>query len=146
MTAEAAVRALDGALLRERSSEHWRECFTGAVRVEQVVTSPEAVRFELLLPTSPLDIDDFILASELETGTTDKVVLVRGGEPLPEARITGIVREGHVRADNYHVAGDEDRYRLAFVVPGAVEAPLELLVRHRDPQTSDWYEIAIAAP
>jgi hypothetical protein len=79
------VKRLNDAPLTKRSADVWLGSFEGAIAIENIVDHEGLLRFDLMLPTSEYDIDDFILRSERESGTTNKVVLLQNGEPLEGA-------------------------------------------------------------
>jgi hypothetical protein len=72
------------------------------------------MQFDMLIPTHVNDCHDYIWRSELEAGTTDKVILVQDGIPLSDARVSSILREGGGYA---HQASGPEQYRLGFHVP-----------------------------
>lgn len=136
-------RTLDGAVL-ERKTAAWQGFFEGTVGVEKVEDQGGVVRFELILPTSEHDVEDYIWRSERESGTTDKVILLQGGARVAGARVAAIAREG--KSERWTPA-EAERYRLTFEVPKlslAAGQPLEVHAQWPDGQSGERIDLAVA--
>ena len=124
--ARALIEALDGAGLEKKSSG-WNGFFEGTITVPRLEERVGSLEFDIVLPTSEFDIDDFIWSKEQAAGTTDKVVLAQDGVEVPDARVTRIVREG--KSERW-VKADSDRYRITFEVAKAALRPGEPVEVH----------------
>jgi hypothetical protein len=134
---DAAIGGLDGAHI-ELTSSAWGGFFEGSVSVENLREDGGSFRFDLLVPTSPFDIGDYIWKSEVEQGTTDKVVLTQDGVAVAGARMVAIAREGP--GGNWDDS-PTDRYRLTFDVPSeSLHAGSSLVVHLRWSSDGQWVE------
>lgn len=141
MDIEAIVKSLDGAPLR-RITDTWIGFFEGSIRIEELQTDDASIRFDILIPTSPSDIGDFIWERERSSGTTNKIVLTQGDRPVPGAKVIGIAREG--AAANW-TASPAEQYRIRFEVPaGSVQSGVPLGVRLRWPAEPTAEDVATA--
>ena len=141
MDAKVLVEALDGAIL-ERSADGY--ALEGKIGIEHVADQGSVLRFDLIVPTTAADMNDYIWGSELKAGTTDKVVLVQRGNEVPDARVVGVDREGKGEGRMF---AEVEQYRLTFEVPKhslRAAEPLEIHVRLRDPD-GRWIDRSIAS-
>lgn len=138
--ATSVVESLNGAQLLP-ADESW-EGLSGTVVVENVDARPDTIRFEVVLPTSVLDVEDFILSEERESGTTDKVVLMQAGNPVAGAHTVLIDREG---PEDRWTQAAVHQYRFTFELPpGSIQGgqPLELHLRSKS--SGVWRDVATA--
>jgi hypothetical protein len=113
MSGQTLITSLDRAPL-VRGTSSWQGFFEGEMSIENLREEGGLLRFDLILPTHQSDINDFIWTSEVEAGTTEKVVLTQAGVPVPGARVTGIRREG---AGERWTHAPSEQYRIEFEVP-----------------------------
>jgi hypothetical protein len=87
------IRKLDGAAFKKSPNPQWGGLCSGEVEIMNLKSKGGVTTFDLLVPTSELDANDYIWESELQAGSTNKVVLKQGGKALEKSRICAIARE-----------------------------------------------------
>ena len=117
-----SINHLNGASVVPRADNAWGPF--GTLGVSNLRVDGPDVHFDLLVPTSPHDIWDYIWSSERERGTTDKIQLFQSGLAVQGSRITAIARQG--MDERWDETGPE-QYRLTFVLPFASLHPGEPL-------------------
>ena len=120
----AAIQSLDGKPVVPVTPSAWGPC--GSVRVANARADGTDLVFELLVPTSAIDIWDYIWRSERAANSTEKVQLFQNGKRVEGGRITAIQREG--QDDRWDASGPE-QYRLTFTVPSkgiGPDSPLQV--------------------
>lgn len=119
MDAVKLIQGLDGAPFEKSGEEDWPGLCEGRAAIENVKIERGVITFDLIVPTDEYDSNDYIWRSEVEEGSTNKVVLKQGGKMLEQCRICAIARETA-----------PDSYRLSFEVQEkslADNLPLEVL-------------------
>jgi hypothetical protein len=125
MDSISRIRNLNGVSVVPAIESTWGP--TDTLELEGLTAVGGDIVFELLVPTSPNDIWDYVWRSEREAQSTEKVQLFQGGVRVAGSRITAISREG--QSDFWDAKGPE-RYRLTFVVlAAAVKADASVQVR-----------------
>lgn len=152
MDGRAKVQALDGQPIIRINvpampaivGQPWKGFFVGSLAIENIDERDDTISFDLLVPTSASDANDFIWEGEIETGTTDKIVFLQNASLLA-ARVVHIRREGPgARWDPAPL----DRYRFTVELPTSAlgsDGPLELRIRwNRGGETVDVAQAAAA--
>lgn len=99
------IRKLDGAVFKKSPEATWSGLCDGEVAIENLKSKEGVTTFDLLVPTSKDDLNDYIWDTELQAGSTKKVVLKQGGRALEKSRVCAITREK-----------EPHRYRFTFEV------------------------------
>jgi hypothetical protein len=145
VTARVLIEALDNAQLHTLRPGDWSGFFEGQIAIQNVEERGDVIRFDVLIPTSSYDVEDFIRRSEREQGTTQKAALVQGAQDVPGARVIGVLREG---PDARWHSNPTHQYRLRFSAPITAvrpEQPLALHLRWPDQETEMLADVAIAS-
>ncbi len=112
------IRKLDGTPFKKSTGVSWPGLCEGKVAIANVTSKGGVTTFELLVPTSKDDFGDYIWRSELQAGSTNKVVLKQGGRLLEKSRVCAIAREK-----------EPDQYRFTIEVEEksvSANLPLEI--------------------
>jgi hypothetical protein len=144
MGARALIEALDGAVLEKPSPDTWSGSFEGRITIQDFEDRGERVKFDVILPTSEQDINDYIWRSEREENTTDKDVLAQGGSQVEGARVVGIEREG--KSEAWTPAASE-RYRLTLKhasLPSDRANVSRWHLRWFNEPRREWVDVAVA--
>jgi hypothetical protein len=120
----STVRDLEGAAIVASTESAWGP--SGTLGLANPGISGDKIVFDVLVPTTPNDIWDYIWQSEKDRQSTEKVQLFQEGARITGSRVTAISREG--QSERWNAVGPE-QYRLTFRVPAAAvkpDAPIEV--------------------
>jgi hypothetical protein len=119
-----AVEELDGAVVIPKADRAWGP--SGKLQVVNAGISGPNIVFDLLVPTSPSDVWDYIWKREQDCGSTDKVQLFQAAKRVTGSEVTALSREG---PSPLYAPATYHQYRLTFSVASsaiAKDMPLEV--------------------